>query len=65
MSRNDTLRMRAGLFVVALFVLVKPLYYTQSCLTSIFYIAAVLVVQQVLRRHIANITQRPSSNYLL
>ena len=51
--------------MVALFVLVKPLYYTQSCLTSIFYIAAVLVVQQVLRRHIANITQRPSSNYLL
>ncbi len=38
---------RAGLFIVALFVLVKPLFYTQSCLTSIFYIAAVLVVQQV------------------
>ena len=32
--------------MVALFVLVKKLYYTQACLTSIFYIAAVLLVQQ-------------------
>jgi len=33
--------------VVALFVFVKPLYYTQSCLASIFYTAGVLLIQQV------------------
>ena len=32
--------------MVSLFVFVKPLYYTGSCLTSIFYIAGVLLVQQ-------------------
>ena len=32
--------------MVALFVLVKPLFYTGSCLTSIFYIAGVLLIQQ-------------------
>jgi len=32
--------------VVALFVFVKPLYYTQSCLASIFYTAGVLLIQQ-------------------
>ena len=36
----------AGQFVVALFVFVKPLYYTQSCLASIFYTAGVLLIQQ-------------------
>ena len=33
--------------MVALFVFVKPLYYTQSCLASIFYTAGVLLIQQV------------------
>ena len=32
--------------MVALFVFVKPLYYTQSCLASIFYTAGVLLIQQ-------------------
>ena len=36
----------AGQFVVALFVFVKPLYYTQACLASIFYTAGVLLIQQ-------------------
>ena len=32
--------------MVALFVFVRPLYYTQSCLASIFYTAGVLLIQQ-------------------
>ena len=44
---NPHVLKHAGQFVVALFVFVKPLYYTQSCLASIFYTAGVLLIQQV------------------
>ena len=39
--------LQAGLFFIALFVLVKKMFYTQSCQSAVFYMAAALVVQQV------------------